>query len=60
MSASWMGSHFTNDDLVKQSRFADDYTFEAAPTGHFIADERPDLVRAKLIALAEETAAAAR
>ena len=39
---------------------ADDYTFEAAPTGHFIADERPDLVRAKLIALAEETAAAAR
>jgi len=28
MSASWMGSHFTNDDLVKESRFADDYTFE--------------------------------
>jgi pimeloyl-ACP methyl ester carboxylesterase len=34
---------------------ADDYTFEAADTGHFILDERPDLVRAKLIALAEET-----
>jgi pimeloyl-ACP methyl ester carboxylesterase len=35
---------------------ADDYTFEAADTGHFIVDERPDLVRARLIALAEETA----
>lgn len=28
MSASWMGSHFTNDDLVKESRFTEDYTFE--------------------------------
>jgi hypothetical protein len=28
MSASWMGSHFTNNDLVKESRMADDYTFE--------------------------------
>ncbi len=28
MSASWMGSHFTNDDLVKESRFTGDYTFE--------------------------------
>ncbi len=27
MSASWMGSHFTNDDLVKESRMADDYTY---------------------------------
>jgi len=26
MSASWMGSHFSNDDLVKESRMADDYT----------------------------------
>ena len=25
MSGSWMGSHFTNDDLVKESRMADDY-----------------------------------
>ena len=25
MGASWMGSHFTNDDLVRQSRMADDY-----------------------------------
>jgi len=28
MSQSWNGSHFTNDDLVKESRFTDDYTFE--------------------------------
>jgi hypothetical protein len=25
MSASWMGSHFTNDDLVKESRIIEDY-----------------------------------
>jgi outer membrane lipoprotein-sorting protein len=30
MSSSWMGSHFTNDDLVKESRMADDYTFSIA------------------------------
>jgi outer membrane lipoprotein-sorting protein len=28
MSGSWMGSHFTNDDLVKESRMADDYSFQ--------------------------------
>lgn len=33
MSASWMGSHFTNDDLVKESRMADDYTFEVTFNG---------------------------
>ncbi len=27
MSSSWMGSHFTNDDLVRQSRMADEYSF---------------------------------
>jgi hypothetical protein len=27
MGGSWMGSHFTNDDLVRMSRMADDYTF---------------------------------
>ncbi len=35
---------------------ADDYTFEPVDSGHFVIDERPDLVRARLIALAEETA----
>lgn len=34
---------------------ADDYTFERVDAGHFIVDERPDLVRERLIALAEET-----
>ena len=33
MSASWMGSHFTNDDLVKESRMTEDYTFEVAFEG---------------------------
>ncbi len=28
MSGSWMGSHFSNDDLVRNSRFSDDYTCE--------------------------------
>lgn len=28
MGGAWMGSHFTNDDLVKESRMADDYTHE--------------------------------
>ncbi|KAA8887500.1 alpha/beta hydrolase [Nocardia colli] len=35
---------------------ADDYTLErVANCGHFIAEERPDLVRARLITLAQET-----
>jgi hypothetical protein len=28
MSGSWMGSHFSNDDLVKHSRFSEDYDCE--------------------------------
>ncbi len=28
MMGSWMGSHFTNDDLVKESTLVDDYTIE--------------------------------
>ena len=35
---------------------ADDYTLETVDAGHFVVDERPDLVRKKLIDLAEETA----
>lgn len=27
MGGSWMGSHFTNDDLVKESRMSTDFTF---------------------------------
>lgn len=33
LSAAWMGSHFTNNDLVKQSRMAEDYTFEQSFAG---------------------------
>ncbi|NVB38645.1 outer membrane lipoprotein-sorting protein [Pseudenhygromyxa sp. WMMC2535] len=34
MGGSWMGSHFTNDDLIKDSRLADDfdYKLEEGPT----------------------------
>jgi outer membrane lipoprotein-sorting protein len=28
MMAGWMGSHFTNDDLVKESRLSEDYDYE--------------------------------
>ncbi len=28
MMGSWMGSHFTNDDLVKESRLVEDYDIE--------------------------------
>ena len=30
MMSSWMGSHFTNDDIVRESRLEDDYDFEIA------------------------------
>ncbi|MDH5477039.1 MAG: outer membrane lipoprotein-sorting protein [Nitrospinota bacterium] len=37
MMGSWMGSHFTNDDLVKESRMSDDYdaaiTFDGTKDG---------------------------
>ncbi len=33
MMGSWMGSHFTNDDLVKESRIVDDYDFEISFDG---------------------------
>lgn len=37
MMANWMGSHFTNDDLVKESRMSEDYdselTFEGTREG---------------------------
>ena len=40
MMGSWMGSHFTNDDLVKESSFEDDYasriTFNGERRGHVI------------------------
>ncbi|MDH3290755.1 MAG: outer membrane lipoprotein-sorting protein [Gemmatimonadota bacterium] len=33
MGASWMGSHFTNDDLVKESRIIEDYDIEIGYEG---------------------------
>lgn len=40
MSGSWMGSHFTNDDLVKESTYEDDYdssiSFEGKRDGKLI------------------------
>ena len=33
MMGSWMGSHFTNDDLVKESSFEDDYKSEISYKG---------------------------
>ena len=43
--------------VKKETARADDYEIEYVEgCGHFIADERPDLVRGRLIALAAETA----
>ncbi len=50
MMGSWMGSHFTNDDLVKESTLADDYEitieFEGARDGvdvwEFLLLPRPE------------------
>ena len=33
MAGSWMGSHFTNDDLVKESQLVDDYDIEISFDG---------------------------
>lgn len=47
MSSSWMGSHFTNDDLVKESRLSDDYTYEITsqpdqePMGQYVITLTP-------------------
>ncbi len=38
MSASWMGSHFTNDDLVQETRFSDDYDMRVTSR----PDEEPE------------------
>jgi hypothetical protein len=50
MMGSWMGSHFTNDDLVKESRLVDDYEisigFEGARAGvdvwEFVLEPKPE------------------
>ncbi len=50
MSASWMGSHYTNDDLVKESELIEDYDiaigFEGSRDGvevwEFVLTPKPD------------------
>lgn len=50
MLASWMGTDFTNDDLVRESSFIDDYAYQLvgrsnAPAGWVVRfDARPGLV----------------
>ncbi len=48
MGGAWMGSHFTNDDLVKESRMAEDYRFgEPEPKGELLVircEPKPDAV----------------
>jgi len=61
MMGSWMGSHFTNDDLVKESRMEDDYTpsisFEGKRDGRDIIEftliPKPDaaVVWGKIVAI---------
>jgi outer membrane lipoprotein-sorting protein len=61
MMGSWMGSHFTNDDLVKESRMEDDYvpsiSFEGERDGmeimEFTLTPKPDapVVWGKIVAI---------
>jgi pimeloyl-ACP methyl ester carboxylesterase len=52
----------TRDTVVRpgmvspETANADDYQLETVDATHFVVDERPDLVRKKLITLARETA----
>jgi hypothetical protein len=39
MGGSWMGSHFTNDDLVKHSRLSEDFVIKTTFTGKEGQDE---------------------
>ncbi|MCV7237342.1 alpha/beta fold hydrolase [Mycolicibacterium celeriflavum] len=44
--------------VAEETADADDYTVSMVDASHFVVDERPDVVRAALVALAEETARA--
>lgn len=52
MSGSWMGSHFTNDDLVKESSFETDYSSSISFEG--VRDGRSVI---ELMSIAKPTAA---
>ena len=45
MMGSWMGSDFTNDDLVRESSMLDDYTYERIT----LAESQPDHVYIQLL-----------
>jgi len=70
MSGSWMGSHFTNDDLVKESTYQDDYnasiSFEGERDGQPVYEltfiPKPDaaVVWGKVVMLIEQTSLAPR
>ncbi|EKF22664.1 alpha/beta hydrolase fold family protein [Mycolicibacterium hassiacum DSM 44199] len=46
------------DMVSAETAKADDYTVEFVDATHFVVDERPEIIRAKLVELAEQTAAA--
>lgn len=51
------GDHAVAPSFVAaETAKADDYQIETVDASHFVVDEHPDLVRKKLIALADETA----
>ncbi|AKH19281.1 outer membrane lipoprotein-sorting protein [Sedimenticola thiotaurini] len=70
MSGSWMGSHFTNDDLVRESTYQDDYdasiSFQGERDGQPVYEltfiPRPDaaVVWGKVVMLIEQTSLAPR
>lgn len=39
LGASWMGSHFNNDDLVRDTRLADDFTIELTYSGEVASEQ---------------------
>ncbi|MFH1276886.1 MAG: outer membrane lipoprotein-sorting protein [Candidatus Eisenbacteria bacterium] len=43
LSSSWMGSHFTNDDLVKENRMTEDYDFSVTGEGVLGGDPTVEL-----------------
>ncbi|MEC7749934.1 MAG: outer membrane lipoprotein-sorting protein [Myxococcota bacterium] len=40
MSGAWMGSHVSNDDLVREYRLSEDYTYAMAPGSASLGSER--------------------
>ena len=64
MAGSWMGSHFTNDDLIKENTFEDDYratlSFEGVRDGRsvyelsFVPRPQAAVVWGKVVMLVEQ------